>query len=129
MSQPVSGGCFCKGIRFSLSGPMKAMAHCHCESCRKATSSPFTTWFTVEKQHVTFSGSQPTVYHSSPGVTRTFCPRCGSPLSYETVERPDDIDLYAGSLDDHHSFKPIKHVFWSEHVPWVKLGDDLPKEG
>jgi hypothetical protein len=129
MTEPVTGGCFCRGIRFSLSGPMKAMAHCHCESCRKATSSPFTTWFTVEKKHITFSGLQPTAYHSSPGVTRTFCPRCGSPLSYETVERPDVIDLYAVCLDDHSTFKPTKHVLWSEHVPWVELGDKLPREG
>jgi hypothetical protein len=129
MTEPITGGCFCKGIRFAFMGPMKAMAHCHCESCRKATSSPFTTWFTVEKSDVTFSGLAPTVYHSSPGVTRTFCPRCGSPLSYEITERPGDIDLYAASLDDHSSFKPNKHVFWSEHVPWVELGDDLPRDG
>lgn len=129
MPQSVEGGCFCKGVRFSLSGPMKALAHCHCESCRKATSSPFTTWFTVEKKHVEWAGLAPTAYHSSPGVTRTFCPRCGSPLSYETAERPNDIDLYAASLDDHRSFKPGKHVFWSEHVNWVELGDDLPREG
>jgi hypothetical protein len=110
MTEQVTGSCFCKGVRFSLSGPMKAQAHCHCESCRKATSSAFTTWFTVEKSHVRFSGLQPTVYQSSPGVTRTFCPRCGSPLSYETTERPGDIDLYAVSLDDHRNFKPTKHV-------------------
>ena len=129
MSEPVMGGCFCKAVRFTLSGPMKSRAHCHCESCRRATSSPFTTWFTADKEHVTFSGLASATYHSSPGVTRTFCPRCGSPLSYETAERPNDIDLYAASLDDHSAFKPVKHTFWSEHVPWVELGDKLPRQG
>jgi hypothetical protein len=125
----VTGGCFCKGVRFTLTGPTKHRAHCHGESCRRATSSPFTTWFTVDRKNVKWAGLAPTVYHSSPGVTRSFCPRCGSPLSYETAERPGDIDLYAAALDDHGAFKPTKHVLWSEHVPWVELGDDLPREG
>ena len=64
----------------------------------------------------------PSSHASSPGVVRKFCPRCGSPLSYETEERPDDVDLYAASLDDHSTFVPMKHVFWAEHVAWVKIG-------
>lgn len=128
-TQPLTGGCLCKGVRYSVSGPMKSQVHCHCESCRRATSSAFTSWFTVARSDVTFSGLAPSAYHSSPGVTRTFCPRCGSPLTFETVGRPDDVDFYAASLDDQGNFKPTKHVFWSEHVPWLVLGDGLPREG
>jgi hypothetical protein len=88
-----------------------------------------TTWFSVDKHHVTFSGMKPAAFQSSPNVTRQFCPRCGSPLSYETKNRPGDIDLFVVSLDDHTSFKPAKHEFWSERVPWIELSDDLPRSG
>ena len=127
MTEPLKGGCFCKRVRFEITGPILASNHCHCESCRRITSSPLTSWITVKRDDVTFSGEAQTFFHSSPGATRSFCPTCGSPLSYTHDERPGEIDLYAVSLDDSSGFRAQKHVFWSERVPWLSLHDDLPK--
>ncbi len=129
MTANLKGGCFCKQVRFEVTGPILSSNHCHCESCRRITSSPLTTWFTVKAANVTFSGIARAAFQSSPGATRTFCPNCGSPLSYAHDDRPEEIDLYAASLDDSSGFKAEKHVFWSEHVPWLSLADDLPKAG
>ena len=39
--------CLCGAVSFEFSGAENWRAHCHCESCRRNTSSPFTTWFGV----------------------------------------------------------------------------------
>ena len=127
MGNPITGRCLCGDIRVAAPGEPRSRNHCHCDSCRGATSSPFTTWLTADRAALRWTGT-PRAFASSPGVTRRFCPRCGSPLSYETAERPDDVDLYAASLDDHSGFQPQRHSHWAERVPWVAPADDLPKE-
>jgi hypothetical protein len=102
--------------------------HCHCESCRRAASSPFTTWFTVAASEVWWHGPPLQHFASSPGVTRGFCGECGSPLTYEAENQPGLIDLYAASLDDQTAVRVVRHEFWSERVPWLKIEDELPKE-
>jgi hypothetical protein len=64
---------------------------------------------------------------SSPGVVRSFCDRCGSPLAYESDQRPDDIDLYVCSLDDPSAVSPQIHVHTDEQLPWFEVQDQLPR--
>jgi hypothetical protein len=101
--------------------------HCHCESCRRATSSPITTFFVVRRSDVAFTGETFRHYPSSPGVSRGFCGRCGSPMSYETERRPDQIDLYMASLDAGQSVPIREHWHWEEHLVWLNVVDDLPR--
>ena len=74
-----------------------------------------------------FTGKQPSVYRSSPGVRRLFCANCGTPMAYESDRYPDETHFYAASLADSRDFAPQFHVHWAERVPWVELADDLPR--
>lgn len=121
-----TGRCLCGAVRYSFSGRMLWRAHCHCESCRRNTSSPVTTFFAVPKEGFELTGELG-AYESSPGVTRRFCTRCGTPMSYENVEMPKEIHLYAASLDDSSDFAAERHDFWNERVGWLNVADDLPK--
>lgn len=122
-----TGRCLCGAVRYAFSGPVKWQAHCHCESCRRATSSPVTSFFSVPSQGFGWTGAEPGAYRSSPGVTRRFCTTCGSPVSYENEEMPDEIHLYAASLDDSCDFAPERHDFWNERVGWLNVVGELPK--
>ena len=123
----LSGHCLCGGVRFRTAGPVRSSGHCHCESCRRAASSPVTTFFTVARERTDIGGESLRYYPSSPGVRRGFCGNCGSPMSFETERRPDDIDLYVASLDEGH-FVPIhEHWHWDERVEWLHIVDELPK--
>jgi hypothetical protein len=121
-----TGRCLCGNIRYSYTGAVVWTAHCHCESCRRNTSSPVTTFFAVPLEGFSFSG-ETGAYQSSPGVTRRFCINCGTPMSYENEELPGEIHLYAASLDEHGDFAPQRHDFWNERVPWLNIADPLPK--
>jgi hypothetical protein len=122
-----TGRCLCGGVRYHFKGEVLWRAHCHCESCRRNTSSPVTTFFAVPTDGFAFEGEQPGAYTSSPGVIRRFCKTCGTPMSFERVSKPEEIHLYAASLDDSDGFVPELHSLWSERVPWLSIVDDLPK--
>ena len=57
-----------------------------------------------------------------------FCPRCGTQLSYSSARFPGEKHFYAATLDDPAAYRPERHYFWAEHLPWLHLSDDLPRQ-
>ena len=128
MTEPtVRGRCLCGDIRYEYRGDPIVTLHCHCESCRRHTSSPVATFVCVAKSSFRLLRGTPTVYPSSPGVRRTHCARCGSPIAYESDRHPEQIDLYAGTLDDPAAVAPTCHVHAAEQLPWFEMPDALPR--
>ena len=123
-----TGRCLCGAVRYSATPPWNWVAHCHCESCRRATGSPITTFFAVPKARFAFGSTEPVLFESSPGVRRRFCGTCGTPVSYEYADKSDEIHIYVATLDDDAGLEPQKHDFWNERVHWLSVEDDLPKE-
>ncbi|MGH7153770.1 MAG: GFA family protein [Acetobacteraceae bacterium] len=123
----LTGRCFCGDIAYIVSGAPLHVVHCHCESCRRATSSPITTFLIVRRAELRYTHGTPSLYASSPGVRRSFCARCGSPIAYESDGRPDQVDLYVCSLNDPALAAPTMHVHVEERVPWFDTLDDLPR--
>jgi len=121
------GRCLCGEVTYEFDGAENWRAYCHCESCRRNTSSPVTAFFGVPRSAFRFTGRAPAVYASSPGVRRLFCGRCGSPMAYETDRRPHEIDLYAASLEDPERYRPEAHVHVAERLSWFDVRDDLPR--
>ena len=121
------GRCLCGQVRFVARGAPKWVAHCHCESCRRATSSAFTTYVGYSADAVAWTGAAPRAYASSPGVERRFCPHCGAPMSFAGARWPGEIHLFAASFDDPAALVPQVHVYVSEQLPWVHLDDGLPR--
>jgi hypothetical protein len=125
----MTGHCLCGDVAFILTGAPVQIVHCHCESCRRSTSSPVTTFVIMRRNEVRFTQGRPRVFASSPGVRRSFCGRCGSPLAYECDQRPDHIDLYLCSFADPRALIPEAHVHVEEQVAWFEVLDDLPRYG
>jgi hypothetical protein len=128
-ASPIShpGRCLCGAVRFVARGAPRWVAHCHCESCRRATSSPFTTYAGYLRGQVVWSGTPAVVYRSSPGVERSFCACCGSPMSFAGERWPGEIHLFLPSFEDPAALSPEMHVHAAEQLPWVHLHDHLPR--
>jgi hypothetical protein len=121
------GHCLCGQVTFEFTGSPLWCGHCHCESCRRATASPFTTWVGVRRDACRFTGAQPVVRQSSPGASRSFCGTCGSPVAFESTRWPDETHLYAALLEHPEDAAPQFHVHVAEKLPWIKLDDGLPQ--
>jgi ketosteroid isomerase-like protein len=74
-----------------------------------------------------YSAGAPAGFASSPGVTRSFCARCGTPLTYESEHCPGEVHLYISTLDRPEDFEPQIHVFFAEKIPWFDTADHLPR--
>jgi hypothetical protein len=117
----------CGAVRFVATGEPRWIAHCHCESCRRATSAPMATYAGYAAANVAWSGDALAEFQSSPGVVRQFCRRCGSPMSFAGAKWPDEIHLFVASFDEPAAFAPTLHVHAGEQLPWLHLADDLPR--
>ncbi len=68
-------------------------------------------------------------YASSSGAERGFCACCGSPIVFRSERWPGEIHLARALIEGELDRAPQLHVFHDYHVPWVSLGDDLPRKG
>ena len=121
------GRCLCGAVRYAVKGDPIWVAHCHCESCRRANSAAFATFAGFRRENFRLLAGEPGRYASSPGVWRSFCVRCGSPLTYEGERWPDEVHIHLPSLEDPLSLKPKAHVHVAEQLAWVHLADGLPR--
>ena len=123
----LNGGCFCGAIRYETAGTPFHQTNCHCSICRRTTGAPFVAWFSVPRSQFRFTRGTPTRFRSTPQGMRSFCPRCGTQLTFEHDDTLDEIDVTTCSLDDPERLPPEDHTHTSSKLGWVKLPDDLPE--
>lgn len=123
----IEGHCLCGAVRWASSGKPTWSALCHCESCRRATSAPVVSYVGVLRDGFRWTGKAPASYASSPGISRLFCPTCGSPMAFVGEPYPNEVFLYSGTIDDPAGFAPDMHVHYAERLPWLHIEDDLPR--
>ncbi len=128
-SENLTGGCMCGAVRYEVTGPPKAVFHCHCESCRSHTGAPVATLAVLTADQVSFSGTARKGYGSAPGVVRAFCPECGTPLTWETDHPHWGLlcSLHISTFDAPDGLAPSAHSFYGERIAWMDVSDDLPR--
>lgn len=86
-----------------------------------------TTYIGVADAHWRWTGKKPGIHRSSPGVERTFCADCGSPISFRSQAMSGVMHFFVALMADPGQFEPQCHVAWEERLPWLPVADDLPK--
>jgi hypothetical protein len=122
----LEGQCFCGFVRYATDGRPYNLTNCHCSICRRLSGAAFVTWFSVPLASFRFLTNEPAAIKTSEHGRRTFCPRCGTPLTFRSERSPQEIDVTTCSLDDPSALPPEDHTQVSSMVPWIRLGDGLP---
>jgi hypothetical protein len=120
------GGCFCGAIRYRVGGKPTNSMVCHCQTCRRVAAAPVVAWVTFPIAQFQLLRGEPSEFHSTPPVRRTYCGACGTPLTYEQSDSPDSVDITTCSLDDPDQFPPTHHSWLSHDLRWLRFGDGLP---
>jgi hypothetical protein len=123
----LKGGCFCGAIRYEAGGAPFDQTVCHCSICRRTTGAPLVAWFSVLRSEFRFLQGSPTRFRSTDKAIRTFCPRCGTQLTFERDDLLNEIDVTTCSLDEPQLVQPRDHTRTSSKLGWVKLADGLPQ--
>lgn len=121
------GGCRCGAVAFRARAEPTVVVYCHCRDCRRSSGAPISLWVGYRSERVELTRGEPTVYESSPGVRRSFCGTCGSPISFEDERLPRETYLPGGVFDDPEAFEPEAHDWVSRRLRWFDVPDGLPR--
>jgi hypothetical protein len=121
------GGCLCGSVRYRIIGRPRSSSVCFCRSCRLASGAPSVAWFVVSIDQYTLLSGEPSIFQSSPPVTRSFCTKCGTPLAYQHTDDCNAIELTTATLDDPQRFPPTREIWHSQKVSWAASNPTIPQ--
>ena len=119
----IKGGCLCGTVRYAVRGRPTTSMVCHCRTCRHAAGSPAVAWVTFPAAAFTMVRGRPAAFHSTRPVTRTFCARCGTPLTYEYE---GGVEVAIGALDEPARAAPVIQVNPAGMLPFFDGLHELP---
>jgi hypothetical protein len=129
MNDWYGGRCLCGDIAFQAREFGDDAAHCHCSMCRKFHGAEYATFVSVARQNFRWNRGESVVakYEAKNGTVRSFCPRCGSSLFFESSCNADVIEIALGTFDDDVPVVPNAHIFVEFAASWSRPNDALPK--
>jgi hypothetical protein len=118
MNQTRAGGCMCGAFRFRASGPPKWIVWCHCQSCRKHSGAPASTYVCFDESAIEVTKGEITKFASSAPALRGFCSTCGSTLTAQVDYMPGELHFHIGAFDEPELLAPVGAAFVEERLPW-----------
>ena len=123
MPIPFEGGCHCGAVRYVCSEEPITVVNCHCGDCQQIAGSAFITGVLVPEGSVRVSGelkSYRVKADSGNGITRNFCPICGTRIMVE-LEGSVGVGVSYTTLDDSTWLEPAIEFYTSKAQPWINL--------
>lgn len=123
------GGCRCGSVQYTSTARPKDIIVCHCRACQQLSGSAYIPFTGVSKDALTFTEeSTREMLKLSDIAERSFCSKCGTPISMIYSFYEDEISLTMSSVDLESMTcdlpKVKKHIFLREKTPWLVLADD-----
>ena len=128
MPIPFEGGCHCGAVRYVCSEEPTTVANCHCGDCQQIAGSAFITSVLVPEGSVTVNGelkSYKVKADSGNGITRNFCPICGTRIMVELDGGV--VGVSYTTLDDSSWLEPAIEFYTSKAQPWINLCSNTEK--
>ena len=126
---PITGGCICKAVRYSVATPPLASRQCWCRDCQYFGAGSSTVNMIFNTGDVTITGeirNFVSLADSGNTMTRGFCPSCGTPVTSASSARPQFLILRGGTLDHPAIATPAMNI-WTDSAPaWAHLDPDVP---
>lgn len=126
---PLTGGCACGALRYSITAEPGFAFHCQCRQCQRASGTGHASLFVVPKATVAVEGEVKFFAQTADDgatISRGFCPNCGSPVLGKSTGYPDILIVTAASLDEPALFEPQKVVFSASKQRWDYVDPALP---
>jgi hypothetical protein len=125
----VEGGCYCKQVRYKAEGDPIIKAECFCRECQYITGGGNLLIMAMPVDGFEITKGAVKDYKREDlerGVTRQFCPNCGTHLFTRAPGFPAVI-IKVGSMDDPSQFGKADSANWVEDAqPYHRLPDDMP---
>ncbi|WP_441320159.1 GFA family protein [Inquilinus sp. CA228] len=123
----ITGRCYCGATTIHATQAPHAVAYCHCIDCRRVTGAPVAVFAAFDEGAVIFTPDEGRKVAASPGVTRTFCAVCGSPLTGRYDYLPGQVYIAIGILDQANDLAPQLHAHEAQRLIWLHIDDELER--
>lgn len=125
LSERHSGGCACGAVRYEVTGPLRPVVACHCESCRRQ-SGHYYACSAAPADALHIEGEENLAeWRASDAARRRFCRVCGSTMFWERDGAPT-VSFLAGTLDSPTGLALSHHIYVAEKGDYYELTDGLP---
>ena len=125
-ARKTTGRCLCGDVCYEGSGEPRWVVNCHCKWCQRHSGAAFLTYVGFATEDLVWPKNSPAIYRTDDGVERGFCAHCGSTMTFARPEL-NEINVFAGTLDDPNSIKPTLHAFYDSHFSWLEINDETPR--
>ncbi len=126
-AQGYSGGCQCGAVRYRFTEKPVDAHVCHCRMCQKAFGAFYAPLVGGPKASFEVTRGEIATFRSSDFVTRGFCAKCGTPLTF-LVNDYDHVSVSIGSLDHPEAFPPLDQHGIESRLPFANGIGHLPDQ-
>lgn len=129
---PLTGGCLCGGVRFTVAAPLVSAGYCHCTRCqrRTGTAASVSAMVAPGSFRIVEGADLVTVYRPPDGFEKAFCSTCGSHLFSRSPTDHDRLAVRLGVFDDDPGIRPSYRQYVDYAASWEPIPDDgLPRYG
>lgn len=123
--EPVhTASCVCGQLKLTARGEPIRVSLCHCFACQQRTGSVFGAQARFRVVQVRLQGDYSEyerIGDSGGRIVYSFCPNCGSTISYRLVNEPETVAVPLGAFCDPGSFTPRFSVYEDRMHDWVLM--------
>jgi hypothetical protein len=121
-----AGRCLCGAVRFEIDYPARWAWHDHTRGSRVAHGAAYATYVgSWRKRFRITAGKREIARYENNGAARSFCRRCGTPLTYERARSPHMVNIPRALFASRTGRQPLYHVGIEELQDWSYAGERL----
>ncbi len=127
---PVTGGCLCGAVRFTMDAEPLAARTCWCRLCQYLGAGSATVNVAFPADKLAVDGEirwHKSIADSGNHMQRGFCPECGTPIFSNAEARPHLTFIRAGALDDPGLIGPQATIWTSQAPDWACFDPAIPQ--
>ncbi len=123
-----TGQCLCGAVRFEIDCPARWAWHDHRRASRLAHGAAYATYVGSWRKRFRVTAGQRQIARyedKAAGTVRSFCRRCGTPLTYERAHSPHMVNIPRALFQSRTGRQPLYHVGIEELQDWAYAGERL----
>jgi len=122
------GQCLCGSVSFEIDIPARWAWHDHSAASRRAHGAAYATYVGSWRKRFRITSGEADIARFEDRVakaTRSFCKRCGTPLTYERARSPHMVNIPRALFTGRTGRQPLYHVAIEELQEWAYTGAPL----
>jgi hypothetical protein len=122
------GACVCGAVRLEIDTPAVWAWHDHSPASRHAQGCAYATYVGSWRSKFRIVDGEAHIIRfedEAAGTARSFCGRCGTPLTYERARSPKMVNIPRALFESRTGREPRYHLNLSQAADWTYMGETL----